>query len=85
MRNLSERLNVVQTLCDKLGIGNLDYHKLYCATFYPDTVKLQGHYSSVLTKAIASNFKDSVSLVDTYGYINIKFEFLEEEFEIVLT
>lgn len=85
MKKLSERLNVLQTLCDKLGIENLDYHRLYCVTFYPDTAKLQGHYSSVLTKSIASNFKDSVSLVDSNGYININVEFLEEKFEIVLT
>jgi len=38
-----------------------------------------------LTKSIASNFKDSVSQIDSNGYININLEFLEEKFEIVLT
>ncbi len=85
MRKLSERLNVLQTLCDKLGIENLDYHRIYCVTFYPDTIKLQGHYSSVLTKSIASNFKDSVLQIDPNGYMEIKLEFLEEKIEIVLT
>ena len=85
MRKLSERLNVLQTLCDKLGIENVDYHRLYVVTFYPDTVKLQGHYSSVLTKSIASNFKDSVSQIDSNGYLNINLEFLDEKIEIVLT
>lgn len=85
MRKLSERLNVLQTLCDKLGIENVDCHRLYVVTFFPDTVKLQGHYSSVLTKSIASNFKDSVSQIDPQGYLNIKFEFLDEKIEIVLT
>lgn len=85
MRKLSERLNVLQTLCDKLGIENVDYHRLYVVTLYPDTIKLQGYYSSVLTKSVASNLKDFVSLIDSNGYININFEFLEEKFEIVLT
>jgi hypothetical protein len=85
MRKLSERLNVLQTLCDKCGIEKVDYHRLYVVTLYPDTIKLQGHYSSALTKSIASNFKDSVSQIDSNGYININLEFLEEKIEIVLT
>jgi hypothetical protein len=85
MRKLSERLNVLQTLFDKLGIDNVDYHRLYVVTLYPDTIKLQGYYSRGLTKSIASNFKDSVLQIDSNGYININVEFLEEKFEIVLT
>ena len=85
MRKLSERLNVLQTLFDKLGIENVDYHRLYVVTLYPDTIKLQGHYSSALTKSIASNFKGDITRIDSNGYVEIKFEFLEEKIEIVLT
>jgi len=85
MRKLSERLSVLQDLCDKLWIENVDYHRFYVVTMYPDSVKLQGHYSSALTKSIASNFKDSISQIDSHGYININLEFLEEKIEIVLT
>jgi hypothetical protein len=85
MKNLEIRLNALKELCDKLGIENVDYHRIYVVTMYPDSIKLQGHYSSALAKSIASNFKDSVVQIDSNGYINVNFEFLEEKIEIVLT
>jgi hypothetical protein len=85
MKKLSERLNALKELCDKLGIENVDYHRVYVFTMYPDVIKLQGYYSSALTKSIASNFKGDITRIDSNGYVEIKFEFLEEKIEIVLT
>jgi hypothetical protein len=85
MKNLEIRLNALKELCDNLGIENVDCYPVYVVTMYSDVIRLQGHYSSALTKSIASNFKDSVMQIDSNGYVEIKFEFLEEKIEIVLT
>ena len=85
MKNLSERLNALNELCKKLGIENVDYHRLYCVTIYPERIALQGHYSSTLTQSIANNFKDATTSIGSNGYVEIKLEFLEEKIEIVLT
>jgi hypothetical protein len=85
MKKLSERLNAVNELCNKLGIENVDYHRLYVVTIYPERIVLQGHYSSTLTQTIASNFKDATTSIGSNGYVEIKLEFLEEKIEIVLT
>jgi hypothetical protein len=85
MRKLSERLNALQGLCDKLGIENVDYHRIYVVTMYPDSIKLQGYYSTTLTQSLVNNFKDAVTLIDSHGYLCINLEFLEEKIEIVLT
>jgi hypothetical protein len=85
MKKLSERLNTVNELCNKLGIENVDYHRLYVITIYPDTIKLQSYYLSTLTQSIGNNFKDAITHIDSNGYVEIKLEFLEEKIEIVLT
>ena len=85
MKKLSERLNVLQTLCDKLGIENVDYHRLYCVTMYPDRIVLQGYFSSTITQSIASNFKDATTSIGSNGFVEINLELLAEKFQITLT
>ena len=85
MKKLSERLNALIELCKKLGIENVDYHRLYCVTIYPERISLQGQFSSTMTQTIASNFKDATTSIGSTGYVEIKLEFLEEKIEIVLT
>ena len=85
MKKLSERLNVLQTLCDKLGIENVDYHRVYCVTIYPDRIVLQGHFSSTITQSIVENFKDATTSIGSNGFVEINLELLAEKFQITLT
>jgi hypothetical protein len=85
MKKLSERLNALQGLCNKLGIENVDYHRFYVVTMYPERIVLQGYYSSTLTQTIATNFKDAATSIGSNGYVEINLEFLDEKIEIVLT
>jgi hypothetical protein len=85
MKKLSERLNVLQTLCDKLGIENVDFHRIYCVTIHADQIALQGHFSSTITQSIAENFKDSKLSIGSNGFVEINLELLDEKFQVTLT
>jgi hypothetical protein len=85
MKNLEIRLNALKELCDKLGIENVDYHRVYCVTIYTERISLQGQFSSTITQTIASNFKDATTSIGSTGYVEIELELSGEKFEIVLT
>ena len=85
MKKLSERLSALQSLCDKLGIENVDFHRLYVVTIYPDHITLQGYYSSTITQMIASNFDFAKTSLKESGFVKIELEILSEKFEIILT
>ena len=83
MKNLEIRLKALKELCDKLGIENVDFHRIYCVTIYPNRIVLQGHFSSTITQSIAENLKDAT--IGSNGFVEINLELLEEKFQITLT
>lgn len=85
MKNLEIRLNALKELCDKLSIENVDYHRLYCVTMYPDRIVLQGYFSSTITQSIVENFKDATTSIGSNGFVEINLELLAEKFQITLT
>jgi hypothetical protein len=85
MKNLENRLPVLQEFCTSIGIDNVNFAQIYVITLWDNDIQLQGHYATTMVQLVKLNHPEAVTTITTNGYIHIDIKFKDEEFKIVLT